>query len=57
MKGKTNPIAKMMQTPNGRRLFGEKTIPARKGKGSYKRKRKYRSIDKYHEKGSASCLF
>jgi len=45
MKGRTNPIAKMMQTTDGRRLFGEQIIPAKKGRGSYKRKNKHKFQD------------
>jgi len=38
-----NPVAYLMQTRDGRRLFGEKTERAGRGRGSYTRKIKHRN--------------
>ena len=40
---KRNPIAQMMQTNDGRRLFGERTERAEKGRGSYSRRIKHKN--------------
>ena len=40
-----NPIAWMMQTNDGRRLFGEKTETSGRGRGSYTRKKKHKNQD------------
>lgn len=57
MRGKTNPIAKMMQTTDGRRIFGAQVIPAKKGRGSYKRKKKYKLDNEFDTKGGSDRLF
>ena len=38
-----NPTAYLMQTRDGRRIFGEKTESAGRGRGSYTRKTKHKN--------------
>ena len=38
-----NPIARLMQTRDGRHLFGEKIEEAGRGRGSYSRKVKHKN--------------
>ena len=40
-----NPVARLMQTRDGRRIFGEKVEESGRGRGSYTRKVKHKNSD------------